>query len=160
MEVEDEDEEGGQEEKRSSTSLSGLSMYSDWVLSLRRPGWSFLLKQFKGQFAGGVWGLEADCNRTPGGSLTVSGMTARRRCSGRLEQVLEEPEVDEAQLDREEAEPAGVRLGRDASPPGACGRWVRVAGFGGQTGLYLFSWAPSRPERERQDIKRCPSLSC
>lgn len=44
MEAEDEEEEGGQDEKCNSMSHSGLSIYSDWVLSLRRPGWSFLLK--------------------------------------------------------------------------------------------------------------------
>lgn len=77
----------------------------------------------------------------------MSGMTARRRCSGRLEQVLEDPEVEEAELDKEEAELAGVRLGRDTRPPGTSVRWARFAGFGRQTGLYLFSWAPPRPER-------------
>ena len=44
MEVEDEEEEGGQDEKCNSMSDAGLSIYSDWVLSVRRPGCSFLLK--------------------------------------------------------------------------------------------------------------------
>lgn len=147
IEVEDEEEEGGQDEKCNSMSHSGLSMYSDWVLSVRRPGWSFLLKYFKAQFSGGVWGLETDCKRIPGGTLTVSGMTGRWRCSGRLEQVLEDLEVEEAQLDKEEAELAGVRFRRDTRPPGTLVCWDRFAGFGGQTGLYLFSWAPLCPER-------------
>lgn len=74
-------------------------------------------------------------------------MMGRRRCSERLEQVLEDPEVEEAELDREEAELAGVRLGRDTRPPWTLVRWDRSAGFGGQTGLYLFSSAPPLPGR-------------
>lgn len=38
MEMEEEVVEEGQEEKCNNRSHSGLSMYSDWVLSLRRPG--------------------------------------------------------------------------------------------------------------------------
>lgn len=42
---EEEEVEGGQEEK-CNRSHSGLSMYRDWVLSLRRPGCSLLLAKY------------------------------------------------------------------------------------------------------------------
>lgn len=77
----------------------------------------------------------------------MSGMMGWRRCSERLEWVLEDPEVEEAELDKEEAELAGVRFGRDTRPPWTLVRWDRSAGFGGQTGLYLFSSAPPLPGR-------------
>lgn len=55
MEEVDEEAEGGQEEKRNSRSHSELSMYRDWVLSLRRPGCSLLLiKDLKARLPGGV----------------------------------------------------------------------------------------------------------
>lgn len=55
MEEEEEEGEGGQEEKCNNRSHSGLSMYRDWVLSLRRPGCSLLLtKYFNTRFPGGV----------------------------------------------------------------------------------------------------------
>lgn len=50
MELEDEEAEGGQEEKCSSRSHSGLSIYSDCVLSLRRPGCSLLLMDLNACF--------------------------------------------------------------------------------------------------------------
>ena len=53
--------------------------------------------------------------------------------------MLEDPEVEEAELDKEEAELAGVRFSKDIRLPGTLVRWVRFAGFGKQTGLYLFS---------------------
>lgn len=131
---EDEDEaEGGQEAKRSSRSRSAPSMYRDWVLSLRRPGCSRLLtgnRDAAGPEAGG-WG------RTPRGSLTVSGMTGVRRCSGFLEEQEEDSDVEEAQLDREVLEPAGARFGNEVRPTRALGRWDRSEGLGGQTGLSL-----------------------
>lgn len=77
----------------------------------------------------------------------MSGMMARRRCTERLEWVLADAEVEEAELDEEEAELAGVRVGVDTRPPWTLARWDRSAGFGGQTGLYLFSWVPPRPGR-------------
>lgn len=46
MEEEEEEVEGGQEEKSNSRSHSGLSMYRDWVLSLRRPGYSRLFTKY------------------------------------------------------------------------------------------------------------------
>lgn len=55
MEEEEEEVEGGQEEKCNNRSHSGLSMYRDWVLSLRRPGCSLLLnKYFNAPFLGAV----------------------------------------------------------------------------------------------------------
>lgn len=60
-------------------------------------------------------------------------------------EALEDSEVEEAQLNTEEVELAGVRFGREIRPPGTLGRWARFGGLGGQTGLYLFSWAPPRP---------------
>ena len=126
------------------------------MLSLRRPGVSLLLKYFNAWFPGGVWvGLEAaDWEWTPGGSLTVSGMTGLRRCSGCLKEVLEDSEVEEAQLYREEEELAWVRFGRETRPPGTLGRWARSGGLGGQTGLNLLSWVPPLPGRERGQRKR------
>lgn len=60
MDAEDEEAEGGQEEKWSSRSHSVPSMYSDWVLSLRRPGCSLLLMDlmdagFPGGLREGPW---------------------------------------------------------------------------------------------------------
>lgn len=55
----------------------------------------------------------------PGGSLTVLGMIGLRRCSGCLEKGSE---VEEAQLDKEEVELAGVRFDRETRPPGTLGR--------------------------------------
>lgn len=53
MEEEEVEAEGGQEEKN-NRSHSGLSMYKDWVLSLRRPGCSLLFtKYFNARFPGG-----------------------------------------------------------------------------------------------------------
>lgn len=121
---EDEDAaEGGQEAKRSSRSQSAPSMYRDWVLSLRRPGCSRLLTGYRdaaGPEDGGG-------GRTPRGSLTVSGMTGVRRCSGFLEE----------QEDESDTEPAGARFGNDVRPAGALGRWDRSEGLGGQSGLSL-----------------------
>lgn len=135
MEEDEEEAEGGQEAKCNSRSQSAPSMYSDWVLSLRRPGWSRLFTRYlNARFPGGV-GLEATgWERTPGGSFTVSGMTGFRRCSGFLE---EDSDVEEAQLDREVVEPAGVRFGKEVRPPGTLGRWARSDGLGGQLGLGL-----------------------
>lgn len=140
MEVEEEEAEGGHEEKCNSRSHSGPSMYKDWVLPLRRTGCSLLrIRYLKACLAGGAEAAAeaAAWEWTPGGSLTVSGMTGLRRCSGCRAEALEQSEVKEAQLDREEQEPAGVRLGRDARPPGTLGRWTSSGGFGGQTGLHL-----------------------
>lgn len=130
---EDEDEaEGGQEAKCSSRSQSAPSMYRDWVLSLRRPGCSRLLTGYRD-----AAGPEAGRGRTPRGSLTVSGMTGVRRCSGFLEEQEEDSDVEEAQLDREVVEPAGARFGNEVRPAGALGRWDRSEGLGGQIGLSL-----------------------
>lgn len=79
----------------------------------------------------------------------MSGMMGLRRCSGCLKEVLEDPEIEEAQLITEEVELAGVRFDRETRPPGTLGCWARSVGLGGQTGLYLLSWAPPRPGRER-----------
>lgn len=79
----------------------------------------------------------------------MSGMMGLRRCSGCLKEMLEDPEVEEVQLITEEVELAGVRFERETRPPGTLGRWARSVGLGGQTGLYLLSWAPPRPGRER-----------
>lgn len=89
METEEEEaEEGGQEEKGNDRSDSGLVMYRDWVLSLRRPDCSLLLTRLLNvRLPGGMreWaGPEAgdwEWEWTPGGSLTVLGMTGLRRCS-------------------------------------------------------------------------------
>lgn len=70
------------------------------------------------------------------------GITGLRRCSGCL---VEDSEVEEAQLNTEEVELAEVRFGRETRPGGALGRWARFDGLGAQTGLYLFSWVPPRP---------------
>lgn len=78
----------------------------------------------------------------------MSGMTGLRRWSGCLKEALEDSEVEEAQLNTEEVELAGVRFGRKTRPPGTLGRWARSDGLGGQTGLYLLSWEPPRPGRE------------
>lgn len=83
----------------------------------------------------------------------MSGMMGLRRCSGCLKEVLEDPEVEEAQLITEEVELAGVRFDREMRPPGTLGRWARSVGLGGQTGLYLLSWATPRPGRERERKK-------
>lgn len=94
MEDEEEEAEGGQEEKCSNKPHSGLSRYKDWMLSLRRPGCSRLwMRCVSARFPGrgkvceepvaGCWG------RTPGGSFTVSGMTGLRRCRGCLKEELE-----------------------------------------------------------------------
>lgn len=117
------------------------------MLSLRRPGCSLLLIREFPRFPGGVRvGLEAaDWEWTPGGSFTVSGMMGLRRCSRCLKEALEHSEVEEAQLNTEEVELAGVRFGAETRPVKAFGRWARSDGLGGQTGLYLFSWAPPRP---------------
>lgn len=88
----------------------------------------------------------ADRERIPGGNLTVSGMTGLRRCSG----CLKDPEVEEALLNTEEVELAGVRLAREKRPPGSLGCWARSVGLGGQTGLYLLSWVPPHPGRKRE----------
>ena len=154
-EMEEEEVEGGQEEKCNSTSHCVLSMYRDWVLSVRRPGCSLLLC-LNARFPGGVqFGLEAaEWAWMPGGSFTVAGMTGLRRCSGCL---WEESEVEEAQLDREEVELAGVRFGREWRPPRTLGRWAR-SGLGGQVGLCLLSWRPPRPGgegRRRGEEEKC-----
>lgn len=52
----------------------------------------------------------------------MSGMTGLRRCSWCLKEVLEDSEVEEAQLYREEEELAWVRFGRETRPPGTLGR--------------------------------------
>lgn len=88
----------------------------------------------------------ADRERIPGGNLTVSGMIGLRRCSG----CLKDPEVEEALLNTEEVELAGVRFARETRPPETLGCWARSVGLGGQTGLYLLSWVPLRPERKRE----------
>lgn len=46
MDAEEVEAEGGQEEKCNNRSDSWLSMYMDWVLSLRRPGCSLLLIKY------------------------------------------------------------------------------------------------------------------
>lgn len=82
----------------------------------------------------------------------MSGMMGLRRCSGCLKEALEDPEVEEAQLIPDEVELERVGFGRETRPPGTLGRWAKSVGLGGQTGRYLFSWAPPRPgiERERE----------
>lgn len=49
----------------------------------------------------------------------MPGMTGLRRCSGCRK---EDSEVEEAQLDREEVELAGVRFAREMRPLGILGR--------------------------------------
>lgn len=74
--------------------------------------------------------------RTPGGSLTVSGMTGLRRCSGCLREVVEEEsDVEKVQLDMGVVE---VVLAEVMRPPGTLGRKARSDGLGGQMGLSLF----------------------
>lgn len=122
------------------------------MLSLRRPGCSrFLTENLNGRFLEGV-GV-ADCEWMPGGSLTVSGMTGLRRCSTCLKEALEDSEVEEAQLNREEVELARVRFDRETRPPETFGRCARSDGLGGQTGLYLLSWAPLCPGKEERKGK-------
>lgn len=78
----------------------------------------------------------------------MSGMTGLRRCSRCRKEALEDSEVEEAQLDTEEVELAGVRFDRETRPMRILGRWARSGGLGGQTGLNLFSWKPPRPGGE------------
>ena len=100
-------------------------------------------------------GLEAaDWERTPGGSLTVSGMMGLRRCSGCLKEALEDSEVEEAQLNKEEVELEGVKADSETRPLGTLGRWARSDGLGGQTGLHFLSWAPPRPGKEGAKRRR------
>lgn len=93
------------------------------MLSLRRPGCSFLLKYFNGPFSGGVpVGLDsADRGRTPKGSLIVSGMMGFRRFSGCLEVVLVDSEPEGAPLYTEVAL-VGLRFGKEMRPPGTLSR--------------------------------------
>lgn len=152
-EEEEDAAEGGHEEKCNSKSRSVPLIYKDWVLSLRRLRCSRFLTECKNARRSGgveVWAKfeAAAWDRTPGGSLTVSGMTGQRRCRRCLREALEDSEAEEAQLDREEVELAGVRFDRDVRPPGTLSRWAISDGLGGQTGLCLLSWWEPRPERE------------
>lgn len=94
MKEEDEDAEGGQEEKCSNRSHSGLSMNSDCVLSLQWPGCSFLLlKYFNAKFPGRRVGEEDEDSAREGmpkGSLIVLGKTGFRRFSRCLKEALGE----------------------------------------------------------------------
>lgn len=149
IDVEDEEAEGGQEEKCSSRSHSVLSMYSDWVLSLRRPGCSRRLMDLsEAGFPGGELREEpwlSACGLMPCGSLTVSGIMGLRRCNRCLREELEEEELREALLEIEEVDVAGLRFGRETRPPGTLKRWARSAGLGGQTGLCLLRGVPHPP---------------
>ena len=83
----------------------------------------------------------------------MSGMTGLRRCRRCLREALEDSEAEEAQLDREEVELAGVRFDRDVRPPGTLGRWARSDGLGGQTGLCLLRWWEPRPGRKGEKTR-------
>lgn len=155
MDVEDEEVEGGQEEKRSSRSHSVLSMYSDWVLSLRRPGCSRLLMDLMdtgspgGELREEPW--LSVCGLMPCGSLTVSGMMGLRRCNRCLREEPEDEELREVLLEMEEVEVAGLRFGREMRPPGTLNRWTKSAGLGGQTGLCLLRGVPPPPGGDRDE---------
>lgn len=69
----------------------------------------------------------------------MSGMMGLRRCSRCLKEGLDDSEVEEAQLNTEEVELAGVRFGIETRPPGTLGRWARSGGLGGHAGLNLLS---------------------
>lgn len=130
-------------------------MYSDWVLSLRRPGCSRLLIDLRdvgspsGELREAPW-LSA-CRLMPCGSLTVSGITGLRRCNRCLREEPEEEEFSEALLEMEEVEVAGLRFGKETRPPGTLNRWARSAGLGGQTGLCLLSGVPHPPGGDREE---------
>lgn len=155
MDVEDEEAEGGQEEKWSSRSHSVPSMYSDWVLSLRRPGCSRLLMDLMDAgFPGGELREEpwlSACGLMPCGSLTVSGMMGLRRCNRCLREEPEDEELREALLEMEEVEVAGLRFGRETRPLGTLNRWAKSAGLGGQTGLCLLRGVPPPPGGDREE---------
>lgn len=65
----------------------------------------------------------------------MSGMIGLRRCSGCL--------VEEAQLDIEEVELAGLRFGRELRPLASLG--CGASSVVRQTGLHLLSWESPRP---------------
>lgn len=160
MKEEDEDAEGGQEEKCSNRSHSGLSN-SDCVLSLQWPGCSFLLlKCFNAKFLGGRAGQEdEDSSRegVPKVSLIVLGMTGLQRLSGCLKEALGDSEAVEAQQYPEEE--ALVRL-REPCPLGGLSLWARSQGLGRQTGLSLISGRPPHPAllKSRRHHPHSPSL--
>lgn len=83
----------------------------------------------------------------------MSGMMGLRRCSRCLTEELGDSEVEEAQLNREELELAGVRFDIETRPPGALGRWARSVGLGGHVGLTLLSWDPPCPGRKGRKRK-------
>lgn len=84
----------------------------------------------------------------------MSGITGLRRCSTSLREPLEDPDVEEAELDTDEEEPAGVRVARDALPAGAFDRWARSEGLGAQTSFCLFNWAALCPGRKGEKNKK------
>lgn len=48
----------------------------------------------------------------------MPGIMGLRRCSGCLEEAVENSEAEETQLDKEEVELEGVRFSRETRPPG------------------------------------------
>lgn len=128
------------EEGSGGYSLSGLSMYKDWVESFLRPDSTFLLlKTFDFWFGvifsrnGRLW---ADCDPTAGGSLTASGIKGWCRFSGSL-RAEEESEDKVVPLDTKEQEPVGLRprIAMDRVE----NRKARSEGLGGQIGLHVFN---------------------
>lgn len=59
----------------------------------------------------------------------MSGMMGLRRLSRCLKVALEDSEAVEAQLEIEEVELAGVRVGTEIPPPGTLVRWARMDGL-------------------------------
>lgn len=60
----------------------------------------------------------------------MSGMMGLRRLRRCLKVALEDSEAVEAQLEIDEVELAGVRVGTETRPSGTLVRWARLDGLG------------------------------
>lgn len=83
-----------------------------------------------------------EADTTPGGSLTVSGVTRLRRLSEGLREVLEGSDVVDIKVEMEEQEPVGLRFLREVHPLGNVGRWVSSDDLGGRIGVNLLGRCP------------------
>lgn len=121
-EEEVEEEEGG---GQGSCSLLGFLMYTDWMLSLRRPGCSLFLTRLKLRWPGGLRvrpeagveaGMEAgvEAGVEARASFIVPGRTGWRRCTWSLKAELKgEEEEKTGEEEEEEGEVGGVGLRLD-----------------------------------------------